>query len=148
MNKIPLLGLVVMMAACGGGSPTRPTPTPTPVPAPAPAPAPVPLRATIALETWAYANCVQLDANGPLFCLVSVTVRNQGPDCAGAVRSTLHITTDAGIFVKDIQFDLPGDIVLRPNETYHLSSSQRQTLSQTENTRGRLEAFATPARCS
>lgn len=49
--------------------------------------------------------------------------------------------------MKDVQFDLPLSIVLRPNEAYTMSTEQRNTFTQTDNTTGRFEGAATASRC-
>lgn len=134
---------VCLLASCGGGSSAAPTVVTTPPPAPAPAPTPP--RATISLESWGYVSCVALAAFN---CKVTLTVRNQGPDCASDVRATLHVTASDGTAVRDVQFDLLASLTLRPNETHQQTTASFFEFRTTTDTRGRLEAFTTPVKCS
>lgn len=132
-----LVALLVALTAACGSSPTAPT-----------AVAQAPPAATIALETWGFGACLP-----PLFvntdsCRIEMTIRNQGPNCAGVIRGTLHIIDGiGGPTLQDVQFDFPSTLTLRPNETYAATSSAVVNVPKATDRRGRLEIFNTPTRC-
>lgn len=139
--RLAIALLCLSVVGCGGDSPTAPTPTTTTTVAPV-------ARATVVLDSWNTSAC--LAPFGLLTCRVSITVRNQGPDCAGAIRATLHIRTESGAAVRDVAFDL-GAVTLRAGEPFTMTTTGSQDLgarTSASDLRGTLEAFATPTFCS
>ena len=90
----------ILLAACGGDSPTTPSPQPTPQPVPQPTPQPAPAPTTIPNVTGTWGGPLTgffLDRNGVF--QTRVTLRSDGPNVVGSWT----VTAPAG---NDIQGDI------------------------------------------
>jgi hypothetical protein len=116
MQKLAVIGSVLLLIGCGGGDSTQITPTPAPAPQPAPAPAPAPdvsgrYSGTLTLQVLRASDNFQTSFN----CGAQMTV-TQSPGTA----------TLGGFFVSSspcepVSFDISGNVQAGGATTIHTS---------------------------
>lgn len=91
------------IVGCGGGTPTAPTPPPTPPPSARL----VVVAGDLDLPDW---PCPTGE------CRYGFTFRNEGPDCAAAVKGTLRLSRANGDAIATDEWAIDAARVIRPQE--------------------------------